>query len=48
MTKIPTARESKINWINTHLRHCLRLNNKSFDTTLVNDSLIAGLTCLKS
>ena len=30
--------------MNTHLRHCFRLNNKSFDTILIGDSLIAGLT----
>ena len=29
--------------MNTHLRHCSRLNNKSFDTILIGDSLIAGL-----
>ena len=31
------------NWINTHLKHCSRLNNKSFDTILIGGSLIAGL-----
>ena len=44
MTVIPTARQSKTNWMNTHLKHCSRLNNKSFDTILIGDSLIAGLT----
>ena len=44
MTVIPTSRQSKTNWMNTHLQHCSRLNNKSFDTILIGDSLIAGLT----
>ena len=44
MTAIPTARQSKTNWMNTHLKHCSRLNNKSFNTILIGDSLIAGLT----
>ena len=43
MTAIPTARQSKTNCMNTHLKHCSILNNKSFDTTLIGDSLIAGL-----
>ena len=29
--------------MNTHLSHCSRLNNKSFDTILIGDSVIAGL-----
>ena len=45
ITAIPTAWQSKTNWINTHFKHCSRLNNKSFDTILIDDSLIAGLTC---
>ena len=45
MTVIPTARQSKTNWMNTHPRHCSKFNNKSFDTILIDDSLIAGLTC---
>ena len=44
MTVIPTARQSKTNWMNAHPRHCSRLNNKSFNTILIGDSLIAGLT----
>ena len=44
MTAIPTARQSKTNWMNTHLKHCSRLNNESFNTILIGDSLIAGLT----
>ena len=43
MTAIPTARQSKTNWMNTHLKHCSRLNNKRFDTILIGDSLISGL-----
>ena len=30
--------------MNTHLKHCSRLNNEIFDTILINDPLIAGLT----
>ena len=44
MTLIPTARQSKQNWMNTYLKHCSRLN-KNCDTILIGDSLIAGLTC---
>ena len=43
MTAIPTARQSKTNWMNTHVKHCSRLNDKNFDTILIGDSLIAGL-----
>ena len=32
ITVIPTAQKSKTNWMNTHLKHYSRLNNKSFDT----------------
>ena len=30
--------------MNAHLKQCSRLNNNSFDTILIGDSLIAGLT----
>ena len=43
-TAIPTELQSKTNWMNTHLKHYSRLNNKSFDTLLIGDSLITGLT----
>ena len=43
MTAIPTARQSKTNWMKTHLKYCSRLNNKSFDKTVISDSLIVGL-----
>ena len=43
MTAIPTAQQHKTNWINAHLKHCSRLNKRSFDTILVGDSLITGL-----
>ena len=45
MTTIPTAQESKSKSMNTHLKHCSRLNNKSFDTILIGNSLITDLTC---
>ena len=38
MTAIPTARQSKINCINTHLKHCSRLIN-SFETILFGEFL---------
>ena len=44
MTAIATARQSKINWMNTDFKHCSRLNNKRFDTILIRDSLTAGVT----
>ena len=40
-TVISTTQQSKTNWINTHLKHCSRLNNKRFDIILIGDSLIA-------
>ena len=43
MTAIPTVQQSKTNWMNTHFKHCSRLNNKRFDTILIDGSLIAGL-----
>ena len=42
-TAIPTARQSKTNWIKTYLKHCFRLNNKSVDAVLIGDSCIADL-----
>lgn len=30
--------------MNAHLKQCSRLNNNSFDTILIGDSLIVGLT----
>ena len=44
MAAFPTARQSKTNWMNTHLIHCYGLNNKSLDTIVIGDSFIAGLT----
>ena len=43
MTATPTARQFKTNWINTYLKYCSRLTNKSFDARLIGDSVIAGL-----
>ena len=43
MTATPTAQQSKTNWMNTHFKHCSRLN-EIFDKILIDDSLIAGLT----
>ena len=45
MTAIPTAQQSKTNWMNAHLKHYSRSNNKSFDTILIGDSLITGFVC---
>ena len=46
VTTIATARQFKTNWMNTHLKHCSRLNKikKSFDTMQIGDSLIVSLT----
>ena len=46
MNTIPTARPSRTNWMNTHLKQCFKLNNKSSDTKLIGDFCIADLTVI--
>ena len=43
MAAFTTARQSKTNWMKTHHKHSSKLNNKSFDTILIGDSVINGL-----
>ena len=44
MNTIPTARPSRTNLMNTHLKQCFKLNNKSSDAKLIGDFCIADLT----
>ena len=30
--------------MNTNFKHCVRLNNKSFNTIMIGETLVAGLT----
>ena len=44
MTTIPSTRFSNINWLNFHYDHCSKLAKNAFETTLVGDSIVAGLS----
>ena len=44
MTTIPTARFSKPNWLELHLKHCSFLTNDKSATILIGDSIVAGLS----
>ena len=43
MTTIPSARFSKSNWLELHLKHCSFLTNGKCGTILIKDSIVAGL-----
>ena len=43
MTAIPSARFSKSNWLELHLKHCSFLTNGKCGTILIKDSIVAGL-----
>ena len=44
MTTIPSARFSKPNWLELHLKHCSFLTNGKYATILIRDSIVAGLS----
>ena len=44
MTTTPSTRCSKMNWLNFHHNHCSRLAKNTFETILVGDSKVAGLS----
>ena len=44
MTTIPSARFSKPNWLELHLKHCSFLTNGKCATILIGDSIVAGLS----
>ena len=44
ITTIPSARFSKRNWLELHLKHCYFLTNDKRGTILIGDSLVAGLS----
>ena len=44
MTITPTTRFSKKNWLNFHHNHCSKLANYTFETILIGDSIVAGLS----
>ena len=44
MTTTPSARFSKKNWLNFHHNHCSKLATYTFETILIGDSIVAGLS----
>ena len=44
MTTTPSTRFSKMNWLNIHHNHCSKLAKNTFETILIGDSIIAGLS----
>ena len=44
MTRTPSTRFSKMNWLSFHHNHCSKLAKNTFETILIGDSIIAGLS----
>ena len=44
MTTTPSTRFSKMNWLNFHYDHCSNLAKNTFETILIGDSIVAGLS----
>ena len=44
MTTTPSTRFSKKNWLNFHHNHCSKLAKYTFETILIGDSIVAGLS----
>ena len=44
MTTTPSTRFSKMNWLNFHHNHCSKLAKNTFETILIGDSIVAGLS----
>ena len=44
MTTTPSTRFLKMNWLNFHHNHCSKLAKNTFETILIGDSIIAGLS----
>ena len=45
MTTIPLAHPLEAKWFQMHCEHCFLLNNKSFKSIFIGDSLMTGLLC---
>ena len=43
-TFIPSTRFSKMNWLNFHYDHCSKLAKNTFETIIIGDSIVAGLS----
>ena len=44
MTKTPSTKFSKMNWLNFHYDHCSKLAKNIFETIILGDSIVAGLS----
>ena len=44
MTTTPSTRFSKMNWLNFHYDHCSKLAKNTFETIIIGDSIVAGLS----
>ena len=44
MTTTPSTKFSKKNWLNFHHNHCSKLAKYNFETILIGDSIVAGLS----
>ena len=44
MTLIPSERFYKNNWLKIHQDHCFQVNQENINSTIIGDSIVAGLT----
>ena len=44
MTRSPSTKFSKMNWLNFHYDHCSKLAKNTFETIIIGDSIVAGLS----
>ena len=44
MTATPSTRFSRMNWLYFHHNHCSKLAENTFETILMGDSAVAGLS----
>ena len=47
MTTAPSARFSKMNWLNIHHIHCSKLAKYTVETILIDDLIVAGFSDIK-
>ena len=44
MSATPSTGFSKMNWLNFHYDHCSKLAKNTFETIIIGDSIVAGLS----
>ena len=48
MTAIPLSRFFKTNWLNSHCNQCSKLSRNYYETIIIGDSIVAGLSRYQS